>query len=537
MRKFVAALAGFVLCATFCAACAPNKQPDKDNGNTNTTPPPPQQVGYDTGGMSDLFYQNAVAQFGSAPVVGDPFLYYEEEEQTFYLYGTTGGKRFDYYTSKDLKEWELSGTCFQPTSEDWCRQDRLWAPEMHKIGDKYYLYYSAGDKNGTLRCSVAVGDSPAGPFTNDIDEGAKRDSARFDFSKLGSQYNFPTIDGTVFEDDDGSLYYYCAKDQVGGVSTIWGIQLENPYTFKEGETPVQLTRVGYSDVEGSERREWEVKQGSWNEGPYMVKHDGVYYLTYSANFYQSKYYGVGYATSTNPLAGFVKPEDSMLLGTMGQSDAKKEWDYVSGTGHHMFIDIGGQSYIVYHKHYNIKEAGNVRIFTIDAYGFRDDGSMYVNGSTISPQPRPQVLSGYGNIVSEATVSCSGIDGETRKLLKDGGIGVYPLNSYKTDVTFDAGKTVITLKFSEARNVRSVMLYAGTDYTKILKKVDKIEFGEVCYVTDVRLDNNYIDTQREYMAVGNAISATLAQDVKVSEIKITINSESSFMLSEIAVLGK
>ena len=82
-----------------------------------------------------------------------------------------------------------------------------------------------------------------------------------------------------------------------------------------------------------------------------------------------------------------------------------------------------------------------------------------------------------------------------------------------------------------------MLYSGTDYSMILKKVDKIEFGEVCYVTDVRLDGNYIDTQRGYMAVGNAISATLAEDVNVSEIKITINSDSQFMLSEIAVLGK
>ena len=40
-----------------------------------------------------------------------------------------------------------------------------------------------------------------------------------------------------------------------------------------------------------------------------------------------------------------------------------------------------------------------------------------------------------------------------------------------------------------------------------------------------------------MAVGNAISATLYNDVEVSQIKITISSETEFSLSEIMVLGK
>lgn len=515
----------------FAACSSGENQEETPKDDTNITDTEgAKHVRYDANGINDLYYQNAVAQFGTAPVMGDPYLYYDEEDSLFYLYGTTGGSRFDYYISKDLKDWELGGTCFNPTSQDWCHS-RLWAPEMHKIDGKYWLYYSAGaDGNAVLHCSVAVGDSPAGPFTNYIEEGVDGSKPRFDFG-------FATIDGTVFEDDDGKLYYYFAKDQVAGESTIWGVELENPYTIKQGESAVQLTRVGYADMTSETKRPWENVQGRWNEGPFMVKHNDMYYLTYSANFYQSKYYGVGYAMSANPLSGFEKPDDSMLMGTEKQSDSSKEWDYVSGTGHHMFIDIGGQSYIVYHKHYNIKEAGNVRIFTMDTYGFRSDGSMYVNGSTISPQPLPEVLSGYKNIAGDATISATGTDANSRKILKDGGIGVYSKNAYNTDVEFDEGTTTITLKFSEPRTVRAVLLYSGTEYEKILKKVDKIEFGDVCYVTDVRLDGNYIDTQRKYMAVGNAISATLYDDVTVSQIKITISSETQFSLSEIMVIGK
>lgn len=522
-----AALAALLLAGL--AGCGQPQTPVDEPPAEEEQPSGPVAVAYDANGINGLYYQNAVAQFGSAPVVGDPFLYYEEEEQLFYLYGTTGGNRFDYYTSPDLREWEFGGTCFSPTERDWCHS-RLWAPELHKIGGKYYLYYSAGaDGGATLHCSVAVGDSPRGPFSGDIDENARADSPRFDFG-------FASIDGTVFEDDDGKLYYYFAKDQVQGTSTIWGVELENPYTVKEGSTAVQLTRVGYASMDGDPMR-WESVQGSWNEGPFMVKHDGTYYLTYSANHYQSKYYGVGYATSSDPLGGFVKPEDCMLLGTEKQSDSSKEWDYVSGTGHHMFLNIGEESFIVYHKHYNIKEAGNVRIFTLDRYGFRADGSMYVNGSTVSPQPLPALLSGYRNVAADATISCSGIDGVSRRLLKDGGIGVYPRNAALTDCLFPAGEYEIRIKFQEPTAVRAVLVYAGTDYSMILKKVDKIAFGEVCYVENVMLDGNYIDTQRGYMAVGNAISATLYEDVTVDQIVLTVESDKDFSLSEITVLGK
>lgn len=534
MRKTANFLISIFMSLVFLAGC--NTMNKKTNGAESTSSDSgvqtteAQEVGFSEGMVTGVHYQNAFAQFGSFPVLGDPYLYYDEQEKIFYLYGTTGGRQFDFYISEDLREWTLGGTCFKPTDADWCHS-RLWAPEMHKIGEKYWLYYSAGENDSaTLHCSVAVADSPAGPFTNDIAEGVTGSAPRFDFG-------FASIDGTVFEDDDGRLYYYFAKDQVNGVSTIWGVELENPYTIKRGATAVQLTRKGYADMTSNVTREWENSQGSWNEGPFMVKHDGVYYLTYSANAYTSKYYGVGYATSENPLDGFVKPEDSLILGTEKQQDQNKEWDYVSGTGHHMFVKLGGQDYIVYHKHYNIKEGGNVRIFTMDRYGFRADGSMYVNGSTISPQPLPKVLSGYENIASDATITCSGIDGESKKTLRDGSIGVYARNAYNTDVEFASGKTTITLRFEEPRTVRSVMLYAGTDYDKILKKVEKIEFDEVCYVRNIKLNGNYIDTQRRYMAIGNAIMATLYEDVTVRSIKITIDVDYDFSLSEIAVIGK
>ena len=39
----------------------------------------------------------------------------------------------------------------------------------------------------------------------------------------------------------------------------------------------------------------------------MLKHNGKYYMTYSANGCWNKYYNVCYAISDSPLSGFVKP--------------------------------------------------------------------------------------------------------------------------------------------------------------------------------------------------------------------------------------
>ena len=55
---------------------------------------------------------------------------------------------------------------------------------------------------------------------------------------------------------------------------------------------------------------WEHKTtgaNMWNEGAFMYKHNGKYYLTYSANLW-AREYAVGYAVADSPLGDFVKPE-------------------------------------------------------------------------------------------------------------------------------------------------------------------------------------------------------------------------------------
>lgn len=50
-------------------------------------------------------------------------------------------------------------------------------------------------------------------------------------------------------------------------------------------------------------QKWELYSGPewlWNEGPFVLKRNDKYYLMYSANFYASNIYSVGYAVAKNP---------------------------------------------------------------------------------------------------------------------------------------------------------------------------------------------------------------------------------------------
>jgi hypothetical protein len=51
--------------------------------------------------------------------------------------------------------------------------------------------------------------------------------------------------------------------------------------------------------------EWETRNGHVTEGPWMIKHDGRYYLLYSGSGADTPDYAVGYATSTSPLGPFI----------------------------------------------------------------------------------------------------------------------------------------------------------------------------------------------------------------------------------------
>jgi len=280
--------------------------------------------------------------------IADPFVL--RVDGKYYLYPTSDAKGYEVFVSDDLVHWARKARVFaDPRGGD-------WAPEVfhNKRGDgKFYLYYTdtmPGEPRGPLhkQIGVAVADSPLGPF---LDKGPLAPES---------------IDADLFQDDDGSLYLSYVE-LAGGFKII--VQpMADPLT-KKGEPQVVIRPT----------EDWEKRSGEVTEGPFMLKHNGTYYLTYSGTGADSPNYGIGYATSKSPAGPFVKYADNPIAHRGGD---------VLGPGHHCIIaGPDGKLWLVYHQKWNA-ERNFHRFLAIDPIWFDNDGALHTKLSRGTDEPAP-----------------------------------------------------------------------------------------------------------------------------------------------------
>jgi beta-xylosidase len=298
--------------------------------------------------------------------MGDPFVL--RHNDTYYLYGTSAGDGFTYWTSPDLVNWTPQGYAYRRASNSWGTSS-FWAPEAAIYRDKCYLAFSCTgpDSDAGFRLALAVADSPAGPF----------EELYMPWIDLG----WSTIDADLFIDDDGTPYVYFAK--VGAHSNgiygiIHGVQLSKDLSTPVGE-PVLCSRA---------EQPWEEPDPTFrstcNEGAFVFKHEGRYYMTYSAGHYASPRYGIGYVTAPAPLGPWTKGSDNPLVATDPAIG-------VSGPGHNNVTvsPDGTELFMVYHAHADPDKPGADRTVNIDRLVINDDGTLELIGPTRTPQPYPR----------------------------------------------------------------------------------------------------------------------------------------------------
>jgi len=175
------------------------------------------------------------------------------------------------------------------------------------------------------------------------------------------------IDNSLFVDDDGKPYLYF--DRFNDGLNIWVAELESDLKTIKTETLTKCINVSQA---------WEEVWPRVNEGAFITKHKGIYYLTYSANSYESPFYGVGFATATSPMGPWTKYEKNPIL---------QKPDSLVGVGHSaMFRDKAGQLKIVFHAHHS-KDSIHPRAMYIADVSFTDDAVpvMKITGDIISPK--------------------------------------------------------------------------------------------------------------------------------------------------------
>ena len=269
----------------------------------------------------------------------DPFILYYDG--MYYAYGTDSPNGIAVMSSTDLKNWTRGvGRSKENLAlhKDDSYGDRwFWAPEVYQINGTFHMYYS-GDEH----VCVAVADHPLGPFVQ------PEKKPFFEGEK--------TIDNTLFIDDDGKPYMFFDRFHDG--LNIWSVELEDDCLHAKPESYRYCIRA---------YQPWERKLGRVNEGCFVIKYKGRYYMTYSGNGYTSQEYGIGCAVADNIGGLWKKYDHNPILQKCGG---------LVGVGHHSFFkDKDGKLRIVFHAHNSTTKVHPRHMYIGTAWFKEEDGKI------------------------------------------------------------------------------------------------------------------------------------------------------------------
>jgi len=196
------------------------------------------------------------------------------------------------YTSTDMVNWTDHGIIASLKDFKWINYDNgAWAPQCIQRSNKFYMYCPMPDGVGI---GVLVSDSPYGPFIDPIGKPLIKNSVQ-------------DIDPTVLIDDDGQAYLY------------WG----NPNLYYVKLNEDMISYSGEIINESS-------KPTNYQEGPWVWKRNGHYYLAYASTCCPE---GIGYAMSNTP------------TGPWEYKGMIMDGDQRSNGNHPGIIDYKGNSYV------------------------------------------------------------------------------------------------------------------------------------------------------------------------------------------------
>lgn len=203
----------------------------------------------------------------------------------------------------------------------------IWAPELHRIDGKWYVYYTAaasGHDDDAHRGVFVLENSSADPLQGEwIDHG-----------RVNTVH--PGIDGTIFVHRGNRYFVY--SPYVGPDSVLAIARMSNPWTLVGGEVIIARPDLP-----------WE-RQGGRQilEGPeFLSGPKGDLFLTYSASACWSDDYALG-------LLHAPPGSDPMNAASWTKSSrpvmAKAPENNVYATGHNGFFTSpdGRENWIIYH---------------------------------------------------------------------------------------------------------------------------------------------------------------------------------------------
>lgn len=287
-----------------------------------------------------------------------------EGEERLYLYGSHdnfGSKtwcsyRYYVYSSptSDLKNWSCHGVSFASRKSEgyvWKNKnadgikwnnERLYAPDVNKIGNKYYLITCSAE-GGCL--GVAIAENPEGPFS-------PAQKIVFDDGEETS-----SIDPALYvEETNGQIKVYLFWGQRPSFNGkgLLGAELQKDkngiYRILKKET-LKVLFTGENDEFG------------FYEGASIRKIMDKYYILYPSDKGRGVHV-MSYAVSDSPLGKYE------YRGNILENDG---CDLRSGNNHGSFCKVNGQWYLFYHRGSN--NSDTQRRVCVEKIYFNENGNI------------------------------------------------------------------------------------------------------------------------------------------------------------------
>lgn len=314
-----------------------------------------QQISTEIVSESNGTYHNPVINY-SLP---DPTII-EANDGYFYLYATEDIRHLPIHRSRDLVNWELTGTAFtKETRPSFEPKGGLWAPDINFINGKYVLYYSMSVWGGEWTCGIgiATADKPEGPFS---DQGKLFRSNEIDVQN--------SIDPFYIE-EEGKKWLF------------WG-------SFR-GIYAIELSDDGLSLKPGAEKRR---VAGTAYEGVYIHKRNGYYYMFASIGSCcegLNSTYTTVVGRSDNLFGPYLDKQGQSMMDNHHEIFIRKNEKFV-GTGHNSEIvqDKKGQDWIFYHAVSVDNPRG--RVLVMDQVRWKNDWP-YIEGDSPSLEAEKPVF--------------------------------------------------------------------------------------------------------------------------------------------------
>lgn len=205
----------------------------------------------------------------------------------------------------------------------------IWAPEIHSIDGKWYIYFAAArtteTKDGLFDHRMYVLENEA---ANPLED------AWVEKGQIRTRWESFALDATTFEHRGVRYLVWAQKDpDIEGNSNLYISEMDNPWTLRGQQ--VMLTKPEFG---------WETVGFKVNEGAAVLKHGGKIYIAFSAS-----------ATDANYCMGCLEASaDANLLDARSWTKTaepvlktNEDWG-LYGPGHNSFTEADGEVVLVFH---------------------------------------------------------------------------------------------------------------------------------------------------------------------------------------------